>query len=96
MFHLSLSVTSNLVFGYGTSHFKVGYPQFLSLLPLLTSYFRHSFTDYFFFLVLDIGNTAFDSIPVGVRFAIGALQATAVRAAGFATVPLSQLAPAVQ
>ena len=56
----------------------------------------HSATDYFFFLILDIGNSAFDSIPVGVRFAIGALQATAVRAAGFATVPLSQLAPAVQ
>ena len=34
--------------------------------------------------------------PAGVRVAIGLLQATAVRAAGFATVSLSALAPAVK
>ena len=56
----------------------------------------YSLTDWFFFLVLDIGNPAVTSIPVGVRVAIGLLQATAVRAAGFATVTLSALAPAVK
>ena len=37
-----------------------------------------------------------NSIPVGVRFIIGLLQATAVRAAGFGTISLSTLAPAVK
>ena len=37
-----------------------------------------------------------DAIPVGVRFAIGWLQATSVRTAGFAVVSISSLAPAVQ
>ena len=55
-----------------------------------------SATDYFFFLVLDIGNATMEAIPVGVRFAIGVLQSCAVRSAGFATVPLASLAPAVQ
>ena len=53
-------------------------------------------TDWFFFLVLDIGNPAIENIPVGVRVIIGLLQATAVRAAGFGTVALSALAPAVK
>lgn len=47
-------------------------------------------------MVLDIGNPAIDSIPLGVRFIIGLLQASAVRAAGFATVALSALAPGVK
>jgi Trk-type K+ transport system membrane component len=55
-----------------------------------------SMTDWFFFLVLDIGNPDIETIPVGTRFAIGLLQATAVRAAGFGTVTLSALAPAVK
>ena len=55
-----------------------------------------SVTDWFFFLVLDIGNPAITSIPAGVRVIIGLLQATAVRAAGFGTVALSALAPAVK
>ena len=55
-----------------------------------------SVTDWFFFLVLDIGNPAIADIPVGVRVIIGLLQATAVRAAGFGTVALSALAPAVK
>ena len=63
---------------------------------LFISFFRNSGTDWFFFLVLAIGNSAFEAIPIGVRFIIGLLQATAVRAAGFATISLSQLAPAVQ
>lgn len=56
----------------------------------------YSFTDWFFFLVLDIGNPAITSIPVGVRVLLGLLQATAVRSAGFGTVALSALAPAVK
>ncbi len=50
----------------------------------------------FFFLLLDIGNEAIESIPVGVRIIAGMFQATAVRAAGFSIVSLSALAPAVQ
>lgn len=46
--------------------------------------------------MLDIGNPAIESIPVGVRVLLGVLQATAVRAAGFGTVALSALAPAVK
>lgn len=56
----------------------------------------HSATDWFFFLVLDIGNPALESVPLGTRFAIGLLQAAAVRAAGFGTVTLAALAPAVK
>ena len=56
----------------------------------------HSFTDWFFFLVLDIGNPEIENVPLGTRFAIGLLQASAVRAAGFGTVALSSLAPAVK
>ena len=37
-----------------------------------------------------------ESIPIGTRIAIGVLQACAVRAAGFATVVLAGLAPAVK
>ncbi|KAI5890192.1 TrkH-domain-containing protein [Schizophyllum commune H4-8] len=55
-----------------------------------------SFTDWFFFMVLDIGNAAIEAIPLGTRFCIGLLQAIAVRAAGFSTVALSVLAPAVK
>lgn len=52
--------------------------------------------DWFFFLVLDIGNTEIDSLPFKTRVAIGLLQATAVRAAGFVTVALALLAPALK
>jgi Trk-type K+ transport system membrane component len=64
------------------------------------SYVTHlehfSCTDWFFFMVLDIGNPAVEVVPLGTRFVIGLLQATAVRAAGFATVTLAALAPAVK
>jgi hypothetical protein len=46
--------------------------------------------------VLDIGNPEIEQIPVGTRIAIGWLQALAVRAAGFVTVTLAALAPAVK
>lgn len=58
--------------------------------------FLLSLTDWFFFMVLDIGNPAIEVVPLNVRFIIGLLQAIAVRAAGFATVSLSALAPAVK
>ncbi|KAJ3972950.1 cation transport protein-domain-containing protein [Lentinula raphanica] len=53
-------------------------------------------TDWLSFMVLDIGTPAVEAIPVGVRLLIGVLQAVAVRAAGFGTVSLSALAPAVK
>lgn len=58
--------------------------------------FAFSLTDWFCFLVLDLGNPTIMSIPPGVRVVIGTLQACAVRAAGFATVNLASLAPAVK
>src|ERR1700761_3891190 len=50
--------------------------------------FLTSATDWFFFLVLDIGNPELESIPIGTRIAIGLLQASAVRASGFGTVTM--------
>ncbi len=48
------------------------------------------------FMLLDIGNSVIDQIPLNTRFAAGLFQAVAVRAAGFAIVPLNSLAPAVK
>ncbi|PCH35574.1 hypothetical protein WOLCODRAFT_91613 [Wolfiporia cocos MD-104 SS10] len=87
-----------------TLHFLLDHPRrcFIYLFPshqtwfLLTVLFALNATDWFFFLVLDLGNPAVTSIPVGVRVAIGVLQAVAVRAAGFGTVTLAALAPAVK
>ncbi|KAI8970814.1 cation transport protein-domain-containing protein [Trametes punicea] len=87
-----------------TLHFLLDHPRrcFVYLFPshqtwfLLTVLFVLNATDWFCFLVLDIGNPAIESIPLGVRFIIGLLQAVAVRAAGFATVTLAALAPAVK
>ncbi|KAJ8519867.1 hypothetical protein ONZ45_g3214 [Pleurotus djamor] len=63
---------------------------------LLTVVVSLTFTDWLLFLVLDIGNGAIESIPVGTRIINGLLQAASVRAAGFATVSLLTLAPAVK
>jgi len=87
-----------------TLHFLLDHPRrcFIYLFPshqtwfLLTVLIILNTTDWFFFLLLDIGNEAITSIPVGVRIIDGMLQATAVRAAGFAIVSLSALAPAVK
>ncbi|OJT05481.1 Low-affinity potassium transport protein [Trametes pubescens] len=87
-----------------TLHFLLDHPRrcFIYLFPshqtwfLLIILFVLNATDWFFFLVLDIGNPAIANIPLGVRFIIGLLQATAVRAAGFGTVTLAALAPAVK
>lgn len=53
-------------------------------------------TDWVSFMVLDIGNEVIEAIPVGTRLALGLLQASVVRAVGFATVSLSALAPAAK
>ncbi|KAI0250923.1 cation transport protein-domain-containing protein [Lactifluus subvellereus] len=87
-----------------TLHFLLDHPRrcFIYLFPshqtwfLLTVLIILNTTDWFFFLLLDLGNKAIESIPVGVRVIDGMLQAAAVRAAGFAIVSLSSLAPAVK
>ncbi|PLW39493.1 hypothetical protein PCANC_16808 [Puccinia coronata f. sp. avenae] len=55
-----------------------------------------TFIDWFFFLILDIGNSKIESIPIGTRIIVGLLQSLSVRAAGFSTISLGDLAPAVQ
>ncbi|KAL5504739.1 hypothetical protein ACEPAH_7402 [Sanghuangporus vaninii] len=87
-----------------TLHFLLDHPRrcFIYLFPSNQTWFLLSVviilnaTDYFFFLILDIGNATMEAIPLGVRFAIGLLQSCAVRSAGFTTVSLGNLAPAVQ
>ncbi|KAI0079232.1 hypothetical protein K474DRAFT_1659278 [Panus rudis PR-1116 ss-1] len=87
-----------------TLHFLLDHPRrcFVYLFPshqtwfLLTVLIALTGTDWFFFLVLDIGTPAIEAVPVGLRFLLGLLQAAAVRAAGFASVPLAALAPAVK
>ncbi|KAG6850861.1 hypothetical protein H0H93_007479 [Arthromyces matolae] len=54
-----------------------------------------SMTDWFFFLVLDIGNPTTEAIPVGTRVLVGLFQGIAVRSAGFSAVNVAGLAAAV-
>ncbi|CAE7230532.1 unnamed protein product [Rhizoctonia solani] len=87
-----------------TLSFLLDHPRrcFLYLFPshqtwfLLIVLLTMVITDWVSFMVLDIGNEVLEAIPVGTRIAIGLLQAGAVRAAGFATVSISALAPAVK
>ena len=51
--------------------------------------------DWFCFMVLNIGIPVYEAIPLGTRFADGLLQSTSARAAGFAVLSLSGLAPAL-
>ena len=95
MLRLPLPLPSNLVPFNRGCWLNVRSTNFLTAI-LTTDRPTCSITDWFFFLVLDIGNPEIDSIPFGTRFLLGFLQATAVRAAGFATVTLSGLAPAVK
>jgi len=62
----------------------------------LKSHHHPSAIDWFFFMILDIGNTVIEEIPLNTRFAAGLFQAVAVRAAGFSIVPMNNLAPAVK
>ncbi|KAL0955885.1 hypothetical protein HGRIS_002083 [Hohenbuehelia grisea] len=94
MLHISLSIASDLVpcdCCFGSIVRSVDLLSFNQ-----AHYFTNSLTDFFFFMILDIGNAAIDSISFGTRFLAGLLQAIAVRAAGFGIVPLSTLAPAVK
>lgn len=95
MLCLFIPISSNLVPTDSTAHTKVR-ASFILQPFVAEACHGSSITDWFFFLVLDIGTPAISSIPVGVRILIGLLQATAVRAAGFGTVALSALAPAVK
>jgi potassium uptake Trk family protein len=87
-----------------TLHFLLDHPRrcFVYLFPsyqtwfLLTILVIMNLTDWFCFLVLDIGNPDIDSIPLGTRVVAGLYQAIAVRAAGFGIVPLARIAPAVK
>ncbi|KZV69989.1 hypothetical protein PENSPDRAFT_651888 [Peniophora sp. CONT] len=87
-----------------TLHFLLDHPRrcFIYLFPSHQTWFLFlvlvglNLTDWVCFLLLDIGNEEIDKIPVGTRMADGMLQAYAVRAAGFATVTISGLAPAVK
>lgn len=51
---------------------------------------------WFFFMLLNIGQKGVKDIPLNVRFSAGLFQAFAARAAGFVVIPLNTLAPAVQ
>lgn len=66
------------------------------VLEYVTSHITSSLTDWFFFLVLDIGTDAIEVIPLNQRVLIGLLQAASVRTAGFAAVSLAALAPGVR
>ncbi|KAG1737883.1 cation transport protein-domain-containing protein [Suillus paluster] len=87
-----------------TLHFLLDHPRrcFVYLFPSYQTWFLFTIlvimnlTDWFCFMVLDIGNPDIDSIPLGTRLVAGLLQAIAVRAAGFGIVPLARIAPAVK
>ncbi|CDO72194.1 hypothetical protein BN946_scf184970.g46 [Trametes cinnabarina] len=53
-------------------------------------------TNLFFYLILDIGNPATESLPFGVKFIDAILDAAACRNAGYQPIPISSLMPAVQ
>ncbi|KAH8982284.1 TrkH-domain-containing protein, partial [Lactarius akahatsu] len=87
-----------------TLHFLLDHPRrcFIYLFPsrqtwfLLTVLVILNFTDWFLFLVLNIGIPVFDAVPVGRRFLLGLVQAVSVRFAGFQSIAISALAPALQ
>ncbi|KAF8648539.1 hypothetical protein AX16_006243 [Volvariella volvacea WC 439] len=78
--------------------FQTAYPLILVMIFLILAG-NTCFTsglDWLFFMILDIGNSVIESIPIGTRLLAGLMQGIAVRAAGFAIVPLASLAPAVK
>ncbi|KXN87472.1 Low-affinity potassium transport protein [Leucoagaricus sp. SymC.cos] len=87
-----------------TLHFLLDHPRrcYTYLFPsyqtwfLLTVVLLLTSIDWFFFMLLDIGNNVIDQIALNTRFAAGLFQAVAVRAAGFAIVPMNSVAPAVK
>lgn len=89
---------------YETLRFILDHPRrcFVYLFPsgqtwfLLFIVMTLTMIDWFFFLILDIGNPEIESIPLPQRVFDGLFQSIAVRAAGFQVVGLLSLAPAVQ
>ncbi|KIM52874.1 hypothetical protein SCLCIDRAFT_32289 [Scleroderma citrinum Foug A] len=87
-----------------TLHFLLDHPRrcFVYLFPSHQTWFLLSMllilnvTDWVFFIILDIGNPAINSIPPGTRVLAGLYQAISVRNAGFGIVPLALIAPAIQ
>jgi Trk-type K+ transport system membrane component len=93
MLHLSLPLASDVVLTHCCHWLDVGFS------PLGFSHrsrFAARMSDFIFYIVLDIGNEALNKIPTGVRILDGFMQSIAVRAAGFAIVPLGALAPAMK
>ncbi|KAF8470908.1 TrkH-domain-containing protein, partial [Russula ochroleuca] len=87
-----------------TLHFILDHPRrcFIYLFPSRQTWFLFTVlillkrAYWFCFLVLNIGIPAFDAVPVGQRFLLGLVQAVSVRFAGFQSIAISVLAPAVQ
>ncbi|KAI5995376.1 cation transport protein-domain-containing protein [Pisolithus marmoratus] len=82
-----------------TLHFLLDHPRrcFIYLFPSHQTWFLLTIVmNWSSFLILDIGNPAISSIPVGTRILAGVYQAIAVRNAGFHIVPLALLAPATK
>lgn len=98
MFYIPFPFTSDMVSPHYCCHIDVCSSNFffsrIQLQLIHVSFY--SLVDWFFFMVLDIGNPAIESIPLGIRFVAGLLQGIAVRAAGFGIVPIALLAPAVK
>jgi Trk-type K+ transport system membrane component len=84
--------------------FLLDHPRrcFVYLFPSTTTWFLVvvvlflTCIDFFTFMVLDIGTPAVEAIPIGTRVAAGFFQSVAVRAAGFAIVPMNNIAPSVK
>ncbi|KAI0265615.1 cation transport protein-domain-containing protein [Gloeopeniophorella convolvens] len=87
-----------------TLHFLLDHPRrcFIYLFPSRQTWFLFTLLillnlmDWFFFLVLNIGIPAVEAVPVGQRVLLGLVQAVAVRLAGFQSIAISALAPALQ
>lgn len=93
MFHIPLSFSPNVVPSHSCvfTHVRI-FICFLAQAELLVT----SVIDWFFFLVLDIGNAVVEDIPLGTRFVVGLFQAIAVRSAGFSAVSLAAVAAGVK
>jgi len=96
MLRVPFPVASNMVPFFCSPGPCVSTRCLLGILEYVPSYITSSLTDWFFFLVLDIGTPAIEAIPLHSRVLLGLIQATAVRTAGFAAVPLAALAPGVK
>jgi len=87
-----------------TLHFLLDHPRrcFIYLFPSSQTWLLFSIqmtinlVAFTFDLVLNLGNPATDSIPVGVRVINAVLAAAAVRSSGFQSISVSSLVPAVQ